>query len=301
MRTRTRTIALALLAIASPIIAQDQRDCTTRIAGHARQDGPLIIVDGQIVTGAFVGETGPGFTVRGSEGRAFGISSYSCASCRVTREKEGGVIESSFLAEPVVLSALTSSPIKAGDIIEAINDQPITSSAGATQFVYPKGGRNTMTVRRDRERVVLAFDLPIQPCAGPIRITGRAEIPGNGRTELLMKDAIFSLNPPSLPSASAAPYGFAVSCTSACNEKHAPDGSVYVTYADPPEISAIRDGSPAATIGLKVGDMVVKIDGQSIREDEAALRLFRSGQKQTLHLTVLRDGKEIGYQLQAAK
>ena len=93
-------------------------------------------------------------------------------------------------------------------------------------------------------------------------------------------------------------FGLAISCTPSCTRARAADGSEYWKYDAFPTIAALRPAGPAERLGLQVGDLVTKIDGFSILEEKGALRLFASERARSLHVTVLRDGKETGYLLQ---
>jgi membrane-associated protease RseP (regulator of RpoE activity) len=95
-------------------------------------------------------------------------------------------------------------------------------------------------------------------------------------------------------------YGFAFSCDHGCTKVTNPDGTTFYRFPAAPTISDIRAESPAAKAGFKVGDVVMKIDGVSILDDEAAARLTNAGRR-PLQITVLRDGREIGLQLQSPK
>jgi TonB-dependent SusC/RagA subfamily outer membrane receptor len=103
-------------------------------------------------------------------GAAFGITSYQCASCSVNRAEKARVY-ATFQAEPVVLEAAKSSGFQAGDVIEAVNGEPITTSAGSTQFTYPPAGKSTVAVRRGNSRVQVqamspgCADAPAPPSA----------------------------------------------------------------------------------------------------------------------------------------
>lgn len=311
----TRSIAAGLLASASSITAQNAPTCSMLSASSQVQVRPLIIVNGQVVTdtGTFTASTGGAFVNTG--GASWGITSYNCAACEMKAEPGRRPVDT-FFAEPVVLSVNNSTPLKPGDVIEAVNDQPITSSAGSAQFSYPTPGPATLTVRRGRDRVVLKFMLSLTPCSDStekvalpvqaiqasglkpsIRIRGLSNVNGsNGPIYVI--DGV-RVDPSSTPPPSR--YGFAVSCAPNCPEVTTPDGTTFHRYTAAPTISAIRDGSSAASAGLKVGDVMLRIDGRSILDDFAAIRLARAEQTQSLHVTVQRDGKEISFLLQAPK
>ncbi|MDQ6830011.1 MAG: PDZ domain-containing protein [Gemmatimonadota bacterium] len=87
-------------------------------------------------------------------GAAFGVTAYQCASCGFKHEKQSRP-EYLFQAEPVLLETTSASLLKPGDIIEAVNEQPITTRAGAEQFTYPRAGESVLSVRRNGQRVRL--------------------------------------------------------------------------------------------------------------------------------------------------
>jgi hypothetical protein len=325
MKRIARIAGGALLAIGSSVMAQDTAKCVLRGALAARQNQPLYIVNGQIFADStpLVANTGAGFLARGP-GQFFGITGYRCPACQDKREP-GKPVEFSFLAEPVVVSVNNATPVKPGDVIEAVNDQPITTSAGSTQFTYPPVGPNTLTVRRGRDRIVLRFDFTVPPpCPfspgdkvfhvlsgidssrvvySGLRVLGGA--PSMTVRDTTRPAPIYVIDgvriePFSVPAATR--YGFAVSCQSGCTKVTNPDGTTFYRYTGPPMINAIRDTSLAANAGLRVGDAIVKVDGFSILSDDAAIRLAQSEPKSSpLRVTVLRDGREIGVVLHAPK
>lgn len=314
MRIDTR-ILNALLALASTLGAQGTANCIKPPVNN-----PTIINNGQVVadTVEFKASIGNGFLVQ-NRNNLFGITGYRCPACE-SKRAPGHPIETSFLAEPVVESVTSATPVKPGDIIEAVNGQPITSSAGSKQFSDPTGGVTTLTVRRGRERVVLNLTLPPAcrdttiyvyvpfsiprrfPSESTIRIRGTSKL-ANGPLYVIDGVPVSSIDGVrhEAPSPPAGRYGFALSCTPDCGQLTIPDGTTYYSYRVAPKVTAIRDDSPAAAIGLKVGDVIVKVDGHSILEDDGALALARSDKKESLRLTVLRDGKEISLLFQAPR
>lgn len=67
---------------------------------------------------------------------------------------------------------------------------------------------------------------------------------------------------------------------------------------DPPVVALVADGL-AERAGIRVGDLVTQIDGKSILGEEGALRFFRTNRNDSMHVTVMRDGLQAGYLLQA--
>ena len=115
-------VLLALLLLATPAAAQQAASCT-------------------------------------APGAAFGVTSYQCASCGL-KQGAGARPQYVFQAEPIVLEAAPGSVLKAGDVIEAVNGEPIMTQAGADRFAYPQAGQATLTVRRGGARVQLTTSTP---------------------------------------------------------------------------------------------------------------------------------------------
>ena len=95
----------------------------------------------------------------GAPGAAFGVTSYQCASCGI-RQSTGARPQYVFQAEPIVLETAPGSVLEAGDVIEAVNGEPIMTQAGADRFAYPQAGTVTLTVRRGTARVQLSTSTP---------------------------------------------------------------------------------------------------------------------------------------------
>jgi TonB-dependent SusC/RagA subfamily outer membrane receptor len=92
-------------------------------------------------------------------GAAFGVTSYQCASCGI-KQAIGARPQYTFQAEPIVLETAPGSVLKSGDVIEAVNGEPIMTQTGAARFTYPQAGQVTLTVRRGNARVQLTTSTP---------------------------------------------------------------------------------------------------------------------------------------------
>lgn len=278
-------------------------------------------------TGAQAGGACPLFVIDGvvqtpniAPGEPFGVTAYQCASCSFKREQDLAP-EYSFNSEPIVLSTTTWSLLRVGDVIEAVNGQPIATRAGADQFTYPRAGETVLTVRRAGSRVEVKTAARASCGAAGIdrdRIEsvevfkGRAatdaygSAAGNGVIQIRTKgsgEQTRSVRPElaSSDSANESPtvgrYGFAISCLPSCTKARASDGTEYWTFDGYPPIAGIRPGGAAAMAGLQVGDVVTEIDGISILTEEGALRFQRAERKESLNVTVQRLGKRITYTL----
>jgi len=85
-------------------------------------------------------------------------------------------------------------------------------------------------------------------------------------------------------------FGFAVECKPSCTLRRTPSGEYYYKYDSFPRIIEVRERSAADRAGLRVGDVVTKVEGRSILEDDV---LHGSEQRDQLHITVRRNGKDI--------
>lgn len=68
-------------------------------------------------------------------GAGLGVLAYQCASCGLKRE-DGRAIYT-FNAEPVITQVTATSALRAGDVLEAVADKPITTADGAFAFSNP--------------------------------------------------------------------------------------------------------------------------------------------------------------------
>jgi PDZ domain len=300
-----------LLLVATPIVAQENSSCVT---------GP---------------------------GAAFGIVGYQCANCGVSRAN-GRQTSYSFFAEPVVVEAAEGSRILAGDVVEAVNGQPITTRSGSDQFTYPRAGENSLTVRRGRDHRTIRLSISssgacdgssggVHPGVGlgsgagagsgvsgstgagtgtgvgrayvvSLRDWGFGSIRFTSRSDtgplIIIDGVVQNGNFPSLSAAKIGKYGFAVSCEPSCTAATDTDGPLIYTYYKydvPPPIAAVRAGSPSERAGVRLGDVLLRIDGKSIVDPEGALALARIDKQESIRLTVRRDGKEQDFVIHAAR
>jgi len=285
-------------------------------------------------------------------GAAYGIVAYQCANCGY---KQNARPIYSFFAEPVVLEANGKTGISAGDVVEAVNGKPITTSAGAEAFVYPATGSNSITIRRGRDRQIVRVSVsaacgsrdrvqlpPVSeiesievlvgaaPAAtlryGPdgakgvlvittkngqsiqgdtVRLRVRDEqglvlLQPRESDPLIVIDGVVIGRGRLERTSPVGRFGFAFTCEPRCTASTGRDGPLiytYYRYGDFPPITAIAPRSAAERAGLLVGDVVVKVEGHSVLDDEGAKGLARLDRVDVLHLTVRRDGKETDYTL----
>jgi hypothetical protein len=316
-------------------------------------------------------------------GAAFGVVAYKCADCEV--KQENGATVWSFHAEPVITEVTDWSVLRAGDVVEAVNGSPITSTEGADAFANPTFWRTRVArgaiarlytlrldslvrkidsakwgsargrvggaampdsvrrltaklladsvdwavaptmnirVRRDGKSSTLTQS-PRCPGVGFGRGRGRGEnvdvdlggraagatiAIGRGRggragrgippdTGAGLEAIRATLDAVENAQPNGSRFGFALDCPQLCAPSRATSGDPYMRYYGFPTIAATREGGPAAKSGLRVGDVVTKVDGASILLERGALRLFHADAASTLRLTVRRDGKESDFTL----
>ena len=214
----------------------------------------------------------------------------------------------------MVLEANGKTGVSAGDVVEAVNGQPITTSAGAEAFAYPATGTNSLTIRRGRDRQIVRVAVSAV-CGSSARLRGdtlRLRLRGSltpalrqqgGSDPLIVIDGVVMGRSLSEATSPVGRFGFAFTCEPRCSAWTGRDGALiytYYKYRDFPPITAIGPGSAAERAGLKVGDLVVKVEGHSVLDDEGAKGLARLDRVDVLHLTVRRDGKEIDVTLKVS-
>ena len=299
-------------------------------------------------------------------GEMFGIVAYQCANCGFKREKPDRPTYL-FYAEPVVLEAKSPGVFRVGDVVEAVDGKPITTSAGAEVFTYPTVGDHEVSVRRGRTRLGLRMSISATGCevtttpgnllqfqlsmadieaievlkgpaavaqygqqaarggvvtittkphnAGSITSANLDSVRARARETLGSTPGPLSANYPMiivdgvLVSSSNVPgsvgsdrstegrFGFAVACQLPCTPATTKEGTLHYTYykyVGFPPVAAIRPNSPADRAGLRFGDLIVKVDGHPIGDEEGARILSKLDWKDTpLRLTVRRDDKEL--------
>lgn len=316
---------------------------------------------GIIAIGALVSATNVGAQIAacGGAGAAFGITSYQCASCGM-KVGDGQRAQFVFQAEPIVLEVAKGSELKAGDVIVAVNGDPIMTAAGSDQFAYPKPGPANITVRRGTSTMRIAVvaascqsPVAVPTNNGPVFIMDGGLVPNLDKLqrsdiesiEVLkgpMAEAIYKtppgrdvivvktkggstirLRPPDnaapagsdplyivdgvvVPNAPAEElsgngkrYGFAITCVPACSRARAKDGTELYRFDAFPPVVALVPGGLAERAGIRIGDIVTKIDGKSILTEDGVLGFFRANRPAPMYVTVLRSGQETAFLLEA--
>ena len=226
----------------------------------------------------------------------------------------------SFRTEPRVTSLeLTTRGgklLKVGDIITHVDGKLITTREGARAMATIKPGQTVvLTVRRDGESLRYAI-VAEAACRGeglgiyaPSRPVGVAPPAGQ-----------WARTPTPPPSAESAPriapgvtpraavavqprprgsFGFGLMCSGNC-EIRVEDSSGALYFSEPPEVYSVERGSGADKAGVRRGDVITHVNGQSITSKEGG-RIFGTARPgATLRFTIQRNGSRRVVSLTAA-
>jgi C-terminal processing protease CtpA/Prc len=176
-----------------------------------------------------------------------------------------------------------------GDVLVAVDSALITTRAGSEQlFRAPAGRPLRLLVRRhgrDREVVVV-------PAAG------KSEV-GEPRTS---KHAA----PVAPARTGAAPrfrmpgwVGIGLACK--CTVQATPDGAEIWSFAEAPEVFAVRPGGPAERAGILVGDLIDTVDGVLLTTHEGGRRWSGIEPGQQVRLGIRRGRRNIDLVVLAAQ
>jgi len=258
-----------------------------------------------------------GATPRGD----IGIKGIECENCTMYTISGGGVQRWVFSSEPRVNSVEGGSPahgkIRPGDALVAIDGHLITTAEGGRRFANLVPGREVSVVvrRGSAERTVTV--VPDSECPRP------AAAPSSGvavapRPEAAPVAAVGVPRSPTEPAAVTAPvpeaapvagvavsavpaptyallpsgwFGFGIRCTDCRWSVDEESGASEWAFSEPPEISSIRDDSPAEAAGLRRGDVLLEIDGVPLVSEEGGRRFGSVEPGETVRWTYRRGGQ----------
>jgi membrane-associated protease RseP (regulator of RpoE activity) len=86
-------------------------------------------------------------------------------------------------------------------------------------------------------------------------------------------------------------FGFGIQCTECRWSVDDEDGTSEWEFSSPPEVSSIQAGSPAAAAGLRRGDVLLEIDGESLVSEEGGRRFGSVKPGQNVRWTYSRGGE----------
>ena len=243
-----------------------------------------------------------------------GISGVECNCTIGSRDPE----QWAFRTEPKItsleLNTTAGKVLKTGDVITHINGQLITTREGARAMANIKPGEAVvLTVRRNGS--ALRFALTAQAsCPGDPRLGSYAPSWSDGQAPRAYAvtprpDAKPGATP--RPSAAAAPvvaaaplrtrgsFGMGLMCSGRCEIHMQADGAMH--FSEPPEVYSVERGSGADRAGIRRGDLITHVNGQSITSKEGG-RIFGTAKPgATLRFTIRRDGNSRTVSLTAAR
>ena len=255
-----------------------------------------------------------------------GITNFRC-DCTFTNDGESRRVK--FRSEPMVLGVIARGPayglLRRGDYITHIDGHSLLSDEGARRFarIGPDDDVN-LTIRRDGGSMkvsihtsaprsttyieapeaaggyVIDWDAPPTPAVAPTLpappagvVTPTPRVPRAPRAAVA--PGVWVGTPPVPPSVATPKgwFGFSIRCS---------DCGWYTTSAnetpiweseEPPEVSMVSPGSPAARAGIREGDRITHIDGLSILSKEGARRFGAVGPGQRVRLTLRRGNSTV--------
>ena len=252
-----------------------------------------------------------------------GIASFECSNCRLSTS--AGERLWSFSSEPVVRVVEPGSPadgkIREGDAIVAVDGYLITTGEGGRRLANLKPGQAVSMVVRsgNRERTVeivpdsecprrgayaaapAVAAVPNDPDAAPevsVSVGVAATVP---RAAVAPRPAAapatgvaVSVGPVPRPTYTLLPsgwFGFGIQCTNCRWSIEDETGKSEWAFSAPPEISSVQDGSPADAAGLRRGDVLLEIDGESLISQEGGRRFGSIEPGETVRWTYRRGGE----------
>lgn len=248
-----------------------------------------------------------------------GISSLECENCTMYTVGDGGVLRWVFNSEPRINGVAEGSPvagkIREGDALVAVDGHLITTSEGGRRFanlvpnrevaiVVRRGNtERTVTVVPEREcprssgaALARAAPLPDAAPAAPAGVAAPPEAPADRAVPLpdAAPTAGVAVSAVPRPTYSLLPsgwFGFGIQCSDCRWSVEEDTGASEWEFSQAPEISSVREGSPAEAAGLRRGDVLLEIDGVSLVSEEGGRRFGSIEPGETVEWTYRRAGQ----------
>lgn len=247
---------------------------------------------------------------------SLGISGLQCSNCTLYGgDRSSPSTRWEFRSEPTVLNVRPGGPadnrLRAGDVIVAIDGYLITTREGGRRFVQPSAGRAAaLRIRRDGREMEVSIvpeaecrrdDAP-PPAAAPRPPTPVREPPVRAADPARIAELPPPARAPLPPSPMLFPsgrLGLSLRCSD-CTVQIEGDSVRVWSFAEPPTVTSVEPGSPAAVAGIRSGDRLVSIDEVPITSVRGGERFggIRSGER--VAVGIRRDGRERRVEVTAA-
>jgi S1-C subfamily serine protease len=224
-----------------------------------------------------------------------GFTGTHCSRCVITGQHVPGRADIEFGTEPAVSGIKRGGPadgkLEENDVLVAIDGLLITSQAGALQYSWLTPGKPVrVTVRRAGELKDVEI-VPTPKCKTITPLMGRSRLARGTR----LTQVVPTSSSPSSPSASPPRgwFGIGVSCTSCGLTRSGAvrPGSNAIPFGAYLDVTAVASDSPAEKGGLRPGDLLVAIDGLSMKSVEGAAAFRAVKPNQTVLFLVVRNAE----------
>lgn len=221
-----------------------------------------------------------------------GIEYLLCVagSCSVNLRTERG-FSHEFSTEPRIRGIQPGGPaagrLRDGDILISIDGVLITTREGGRRLANLTPGKPvTLRIRRDGKEM----DVAVVPGLG-CNMPRLAVLGGSRTTPAIQRGDRLPFPPPPNLRAAPAPvdFGMEIDCGS-CGWRFTEDGDVIFQTLEPPVVVSVEPDGPAVQAGLRPGDILLKVDGQSFRLPAGGERLGGLQPGDTVTLQVGRGG-----------
>jgi hypothetical protein len=202
--------------------------------------------------------------------------------------------------------------LKIGDVITHVNGHLITTREGARAMATLKPGETVIvTVRRAGETLRYALNVE-SSCRADARLgyyaPGRPEGVAPPPTQPSPYSratprpstprAVDFIPTPAPPGRQRGSFGFGLMCSGNCEIRVESNGALH--FSEPPEVYSVERGSGADKSGIRRGDLITHVNGESITSKEGGRMFGTAKPGQSLRFTIRRGGNSRTVTLTAA-